>query len=286
MTAMTNHWPQLSRPLEGGRLVVLSHGAGVQTVTLCFMAARGDIGPMPDVAVFADTGGESRRVYEYLAWMRPQLPFPVVIVRRPGAALAPLAIDVASGDRPRKGAPLPPWYVTTPAGEGMLPKHCSAEFKRDVVVREIRRMLGGGRITAKAPLVELWLGMTTDELFRVGTNRKGYIHNRHPLVELNMTRQDCIRWLQARQYPVPPKSACVFCPYRKNSQWRVLRDESPDDFAEAVRVDRAIRAGYPGHQGAAFVHRSCKPLDEANLDDSHIDQLDLPLGADCESCGL
>ena len=49
-------------------LRVLSLGAGVQSTTLALMAAHGDIAPMPDCAIFADTGWEPRAVYEHLAW--------------------------------------------------------------------------------------------------------------------------------------------------------------------------------------------------------------------------
>lgn len=64
------------------KLRVLSLGAGVQSTTLALMAAHGEIGPMPDCAIFADTGWEPRAVYEHLAWLRSPnvLPFPVHIV--------------------------------------------------------------------------------------------------------------------------------------------------------------------------------------------------------------
>ena len=39
-------------------LKVLSLGAGVQSSTLAFMYDLGEIGPMPDFAVFADTMAE------------------------------------------------------------------------------------------------------------------------------------------------------------------------------------------------------------------------------------
>ena len=51
------------------RLRVLSLGAGVQSTTLALMAAHGEIGPMPDCAIFADTGWEPNAVYEHLAWL-------------------------------------------------------------------------------------------------------------------------------------------------------------------------------------------------------------------------
>ncbi len=72
-------WPRVSEPLEGADLRVLSLGAGVQSTTLALMAVHGEIGPMPDVAVFADTEWEPEPVYEHLRWLMSGniLPFPV-----------------------------------------------------------------------------------------------------------------------------------------------------------------------------------------------------------------
>ena len=46
------------------------------------MAAHGAVGPMPDCAIFTDTGWGPRAVYEHLDWlMSPNvLPFPVFVV--------------------------------------------------------------------------------------------------------------------------------------------------------------------------------------------------------------
>ncbi len=51
------------------RLRALSLGAGVQSTTMALMAAHGEIGPMPDCAIFADTGWEPKAVYDHLAWL-------------------------------------------------------------------------------------------------------------------------------------------------------------------------------------------------------------------------
>lgn len=61
--------PSLPQEAESGniRLRILSLGAGVQSTTLALMAAHGEIGPMPDCAIFADTGWEPKAVYEHLA---------------------------------------------------------------------------------------------------------------------------------------------------------------------------------------------------------------------------
>ena len=60
------------------KLRVLSLGAGVQSTTLALMAAHGEIGPMPDCAIFADTGWEPKAVYEHLAWLRSPNVLPLV----------------------------------------------------------------------------------------------------------------------------------------------------------------------------------------------------------------
>ena len=54
----------------------------MESTTLALMAAHGVVGPMPDCAIFADTGWEPNAVYDYLVWlMSPNvLPLSVHIV--------------------------------------------------------------------------------------------------------------------------------------------------------------------------------------------------------------
>ena len=96
------------------RLRVLSLGAGVQSTTLALMAAHGEIGPMPDCAIFADTGWEPQAVYDHLAWLRSPnvLPFPVHIVSK-----GDLRADLLAGARGERWASIPAFTRTvTPAG--------------------------------------------------------------------------------------------------------------------------------------------------------------------------
>src|SRR6185295_2844253 len=63
-------------------LNIISLGAGVQSTTMALMAAHGEITPMPDCAIFADTMAEPAATYEHLQWLTSDnvLPFPVHIV--------------------------------------------------------------------------------------------------------------------------------------------------------------------------------------------------------------
>lgn len=63
-----------------------------------------------------------------------------------------------------------------------------------------------------------------------------------------------------------------------------MKINHPDEFADAVLLDHEIRQ-MPKFRGQAFLHRSCKPLDEI---DFNLDQLELDLFInECEGhCGL
>lgn len=257
---------KLSTPLADAKLRVLSLGLGLQSVVLAFMSARGDL-PMLDAAVFSNTGDEKQATYDYLDYMRPLVPFPIIVTQRPGLTLGQQAIKIAHEPVTRTSSP--PWFTANP--QGMLPKQCNSEYKKRPVNRVISRMvkeLTGSPLLPKKPVVEQWFGMTIDELWRLAINEKAYIHNRYPLTELLMARRDCIPWLEARQMRIPPKSSCKYCPFQRDDQWIDMKLNHPADFAEAVAFDEAIRPGFHGMTGEAFVHRSRRPLSEIQFDPS------------------
>ena len=102
-----------------------------------------------------------------------------------------------------------------------------------------------------------------------------------------MTRRDCIAWMQKLGYPKPPKSSCVFCPYQSDQQWKRLKDEEPSDFEKAVRFEAMIQESFRkvGFEGATYLHRSLKPIDQVVFDKSS-NQIDM-FGNECEGmCGV
>lgn len=267
-------------------LTVVSLGAGVQSTTMALMAARGEISPIPDAAIFADTGAEPKGVYKHLDWLEPQLPFPVY---RVSAGNLRDEIIGAMRGRNRMDA-RPPFFTNT---GGMLHRQCTQDFKIIPIERQVRNLLGlkKGQRGPKHPVVEQWIGISSDEAMRMKPSRRSYIKHRWPLIELGMTRAACLRWNEERQYPRPPKSSCTFCPYHSDKQWRDLRDNDPQAFAEAVMIDAAIRPGMPGPKrppgDAWWVHRSLVPLDQVDLrTDAELGQPDL-FGNECEGmCGV
>ncbi|WPZ35824.1 hypothetical protein T8K17_06715 [Thalassobaculum sp. OXR-137] len=267
------------------KLRVLSLGAGVQSTTLALMAAHGAVGPMPDCAIFADTGWEPRAVYEHLAWLRSPnvLPFPVHIVS--DGNIRDGLVKGAQGDR---WVSIPAFTRSASGKVGMIRRQCTKELKIVPIRRKVRELIGiAGKRSPNHPVVEQWIGISFDEIVRMKMSMEPWQVNRFPLVEMGMTRRDCLRWLERNGYPAPPKSSCIGCPYHSDSLWRQMHEEDPDAWDDAVAIDRLIRTGFRNLRGEVFLHRSCLPLDEADLD-TLADKGQLDLFADeCDGmCGV
>jgi hypothetical protein len=266
------------------RLRVISLGAGVQSSTMALMAARSEIGPMPDAAIFADTQSEPAAVYRHLDWLEGQLPFPVYRVT--AGSLRDEILRAMTGVRTTAR---PPFFTLS---GGMLNRQCTQDFKLLPIQRKIRELIGlkPRQRGPKDPVVEQWIGISLDEAVRMKPARHRYVTNRWPLIECQMNRLDCLRWCERHNYPAPPKSACTFCPYHDDMQWRALRDQDPASFADAIEVDEAIRPGVPGPRGRRdlwFVHRDRVPLGQVDLSTpKDRGQLDL-FANECEGlCGV
>ncbi|MCZ4500976.1 MAG: hypothetical protein JWQ74_3531 [Marmoricola sp.] len=238
---------------------ILSLGAGVQSTTLALMAARGDIGPMPDCAIFADTGAEPQGVYDHLKWLTGQLPFPVHIV-----SAGNILTDMTNG----KTNGRPPFHILNPNGsKGFSNRQCTQDYKIIPIQKKVRELIGlvprqRGPKTIK---VTQWIGISMDEASRMKPSRLTFVDHRWPLIEMRMTRRDCLKWMEERQYPRPPKSACTFCPFHSNDMWRDMRDNDQPSWNQAIGFDVLIREDRVLMRGTPFIHPSLKPLAEVDL---------------------
>jgi hypothetical protein len=244
------------------RLRCLSLGAGVQSTTMALMAAAGELAPMPDCAIFADTQWEPKAVYDHLERLRPLLPFPVHVVS--AGSIREAIIDRHDSTVGRYASI--PWFTINPYGsKGMIRRQCTSEYKLKPIMHKVRELLGvgrRGRIAVGA--VEQWIGISTDEASRMKPAKQKYFTNRWPLIEANVSRRDCIAWLKSHQFPEPPKSACIGCPFHSQKFWQTMRDESPAEFEDACRMDAVLRTGERrGVTGIEFMHSARIPLREA-----------------------
>lgn len=249
-------------------LRTLSLGAGVQSTALYLMACEA---PKPwfDVAIFADTGWEPAEVYAHLARLEA-VDTIIPILRVSSGNIRNDALD------PEHRFASMPLFVRNPDGsEGMARRQCTSEYKLKPIKRAIRQLLGYPHPAPipKGVRAQVAIGISTDEIGRAKDSDVKYMENVFPLIDLDLSRTDCERYLKANGWGSVGKSACIGCPFHGNRQWRQLRDESPEEFADAVDFDNQIRNGSARAnaagkdlRGSMFLHRSRVPLSIAPID--------------------
>ena len=244
---------------------VISLGAGVQSSTMALMAKHGELGYDVDCAIFADTGAEPEGVYTWLDWLETQIPFPVYRVSHGN-----LYEHIMRPDTDKSRFVSVPFYTDASGRAGMTRRQCTREYKIAPLQKKQRELIGlkKGQHGPKHVALKSLIGISLDEMQRMKDSGKGYIENVWPLIDLRMTRRDCLQWMTDKGYPEPTKSACTFCPYHDNEMWRDMRDNDPTSWDQAVEVDRHLRSGsiFQRKLGSdLYLHNDLVPLEDVDL---------------------
>ena len=255
----------LFNPVENANLRVISLGAGVQSTVMALMAEAGDIGPGPDCAVFADTGWEPKEVYDHLDWLEGQLSFPVYRVQR-GNIKEDLESDLNTTGH--KFASIPFFIINKDGTNGMARRQCTSEYKLKPIRKKVRELAGlkPRQRTPKDFVVEMWIGISRDEMMRVKPSQDSWVENRWPLLEKDFSRRDCLKWFDERYEDRGlAKSACIGCPFHNDHEWRRIKKVFPEEFEEACQIDEKIRDAEGRFHGARFLHAQRVPLREVDF---------------------
>ena len=235
---------------------VLSLGGGVQSSTLLLMALEGEL--QIDVAIFADPQWESAATYAYMDYLEEfaNEGSPVIPIHR--VTYGNLRADALAG-KPEAWMPL---FSRDPKSGKLqqLKRQCTRNYKITPIRRHVRALGGSPRHP-----VEQIIGISLDEWQRMRDSGVKYIRNVYPLVDMKMTRQDCLKWLRDHDYDEPPKSACLACPYHRDDQWADMRSNDPVGFADAVEFDEQIRMVRSQRGQPVFVHKTAVALPMVTL---------------------
>jgi 3'-phosphoadenosine 5'-phosphosulfate sulfotransferase (PAPS reductase)/FAD synthetase len=208
---------------------VFAFGGGVQSVAVLVLQSQGKLSLPYDAYYFADLGEAEnpdtlRYVREVAAPFAERHGIRLEVVRRKGDTL----LEVLKSDR--SDIPIPVYF----ASGGMGRRNCTDKWKVFAVDRAIR--------AAGHREVVIGYGISIDEWHRVrdpGPYRQnGLIKRReYPLFELGFDREDCKQIIAKTGLPIPPKSACWFCPFHSRADWRNLRNTRPDLFEAAIALE-------------------------------------------------
>jgi hypothetical protein len=228
---------------------ILSLGWGVQSFTLAVMSALDDAEPL-DYAIHADTLHEQKGTYDFsnrwALWLADR-GVKVVTVKNPTGGLYKTIEKSLSH--------VPVFTLNEKGDQGQARRQCTERWK----IAPIKKWLQENR---NGQIVEQWLGISTDEALRMKDSQVKYIVHRWPLIEKNMSRQDCENYLSSKGIEIPPRSSCSFCPYHNTKEWQRI-NQQPEDWREAIKADEKLRNLRPPYR--LFVHPSRKPLKDIDL---------------------
>lgn len=218
--------------------LVVSYGGGVNSIAMLIgMAERGE---RPDAVVFSDTRGEKPETDAYVDEVVPpflaSIGFPELIkVCRPDFGRSKTGDDSLEAECLR--LEILPSRVH---GYGT----CADKWKIDPFKywaqgwEPAQEAWASGRVVVRA------IGYDADEAHRVESIvDKGY-GRVFPLLEWRWDRDDCEAACRRAGLPIPPKSACFYCPSSTKSEVLWLAEAHPKLFARAVAMeDLALASG-------------------------------------------
>lgn len=249
-----------------------SSGGGVQSSACLVLSAQGKIN-FP-VHVFANVGdrAESPETIEYVNSVL--MPYAKangiewVEVSRKDSDGNPIdLLDYTLGSK--TSIPIPARMV----GSGAPGRRsCTTDWKIKPVAKYLRsqvpasvksaarRTQKSGRAKVYQDLCPIYLGkgISTDEISRASSaSGCDYYQVEYPLIELNLSREDCLKIVKDAGLPTPPKSSCWFCPFKRFGLWEEMSTQSPALFQKACDLERTLhdRSQALGRGGVLFTNK-------------------------------
>lgn len=137
-------------------------------------------------------------------------------------------------------------------------RSCTGDFKIKVIAKYLR-----AHGATKEQPATTGLGISLDEYQRMRTDSGiAYQQLVYPLIDLRLTRRDCVGIIEAAGLPVPRKSACFFCPFKRLSEWRRMAHDEPELFEKAVELERHLNVVAARRNDSVWLTRKMRPLDE------------------------
>lgn len=253
---------------------VFSFGGGIQSTAVLVLIAQKRL--QYDALLFANVGDDSEAP-EALEYIR-EVSWPYA--ERHGINL--IEVQATQGTlmeaikRRKRSVPIPMRLGTGAPGR----RGCTTDFK----IRPIARWLKRHGATAADPAV-VGLGISTDEIQRSRTH-SGFDWEtlEYPLLDLRMSRNDCRRIITDAGLPIPPKSACWFCPFTSKPRWVRMQTQDPERFAACVAVEKLLSERQTSRgKDAVYLTNWLKPLDQA-VSGNQLDMFDEEPGCDSGHC--
>lgn len=253
-------------------LRAFSYGGGVQSTAALVLAAQRSI-DFP-LFIFANVGSDSENpaTLEYVE--RNAKPY----AAKHGIELVEVQKHLRTGEADTIRA----WLNRNERSIGIPMRHesgapgnrsCTEQFKINVIHKELKRR---GATTA-TPAVS-GMGISLDEWHRMRSDSGvKYTRLEYPLIDLSMTRGDCVVLIDRAGLPIPPKSSCYFCPFKRTGEWQKMKRDTPDLFRASALLERQLsERSVDLGRGPVFLSYKAIPLEQVVGTHDQLDLFDAP----------
>jgi len=262
---------------------IFSYGGGVQSTAVLVLASQGKV--QYDHFLFANVGEDSEHP-DTLEYFRDiALPFAkehgldLQEVRKYRKGEIETIRGLIFGER--RTIPIPAYLNSGKPGN----RSCTIDFKIKVIDRWVKNHI------EKRGVFTIGLGISIDEWKRARNEPKKKIYKglwkeiEYPLLDMRISRKDCLKAIQSAGLPNPPKSSCYFCPFHTNLPWHEMRQNRPDLFWDAVKIEKHLQDKRKEMWGKdkVWLHRKLIPLDQAIPDQPFLINPDELNDDNCES---
>lgn len=235
-----------------------SFGGGVQSVAVLVLAAQGRV--QYDAFLFSNVGNDSENPDTITYFEQVAAPY----AQQHGIELVELHRTKRDGTETtlyqhvmnaNRTIDIPIRMANGAPGN----RNCTGQFKIKVIGKWLREH---GATVANPAITGL--GISTDESQRARKDSGiPYQVLEYPLLQLGMSRRDCVSLIANAGLPVPPKSACWFCPYKRKTEWQEMRRTKPELFDKAVAMeDRINEKRAELGRDRVYLHPSLYPLEQ------------------------
>ncbi len=214
-----------------------AYGGGVNSTALLVGIVQGKPAPRPGAILFADTGGELPETYAYVALFSAWL-------QRHGLPPITTVSDTLGGplyDRCISQKMMPS------VAYGRHRRGCSEKSKQRPQHRYARNVWPDSMAAfARGERVVKLIGFGAEERYRARIENDRWYEYEYPLIVWGWDRQKCEEEIGQAGLPVPGKSACFFCPFRKKHEILEMEHAHPDLLERALIMEAAAAPNLQG----------------------------------------
>lgn len=283
---------------------VLSWGGGTQSTALMLMKL--DNGDPIDYIIFADTGDESAmtyaQVYKVQKYVEEHYNKEIIITKKSEYMKNDQEIidmvkrGETDGRRYRssnysdlyqnqvlfyKGildrADIVPHWVLNPKGEigKLMGRQCTVVYKITQIIKEVRSRENIKRFNKNKHKINMHIGFTVDEISRVKPSPESYIENKFNLVEMGLSKQDCIDYVEKKLGFRPTSSVCNMCYANNFDRVYNLYKNDHEAWGKLLKLDDAMGNKPKNHRVKGDVYmfhwqiKMLKRLKDIDMDEEY-----------------